>query len=150
MTTPFIWLYAASAANMLTTELNSIANSNANVLSAAGATIDNSTNGFIYCDLEFLAGGTLTPVSGAFVEVWFLRSLNGGTNFEDGSATVAPGRLPDATIQVRAGTTITPRSGASGIILPPGHFKPILRNQTGVTLPASGNLLTYRPYNENF
>lgn len=30
--------------------------------------------------------------------------------------------------------------------LPPGFFKPLLRNQSGVTLPASGNILSYSLY----
>lgn len=150
-TLPFIWPgYNAAAATWLTTELNSLANSAANVLSTLGGAFDNTSTGYVYCDVEFLTGGTLTPVAGAFVEVWLLRSLNGGTNYEDGSATVAPGRLPDAIIPVRAGTTITPRAGMSGIILPPGAYKPILRNQTGVALPASGNTLSFRPYSEQY
>jgi hypothetical protein len=142
-------VYSVAVANWLTTELNSLASSTGNTLSTLGAAFQN-TNAMIYADIEFLAGGTLTPSAGGFVEVWLLRSLDGGTNYEDGSATVAPARPADAIISVRSGTTITPRAGASGIILPPGFYKPIARNQTGATLPASGNLVRFAMYTEQY
>lgn len=151
--TDFLWegagVYGVAAANLLTTELNSLGNSNANTLSTLGAAFQN-TNARIYADVEFLAGGTLTPAAGAFIELWFLRSLDGGSNYEDGAAATAPGRPADVIIPVRAGTTITPRAGSSGVILPPGFFKPIARNQTGVSLPASGNIIRYALYSEQY
>jgi hypothetical protein len=63
---------------------------------------------------------------------------------------VAPGRAPDIVIPVRAGTTITPRAGAQGLILPVAYYKPILRNQTGAALPASGNLIRFTAYSEQY
>lgn len=151
--TNFLWsgagTYNAGATNWLTTELNSLANSTANVLSTLGAAFQN-TSSWIFADPEFLAGGTLTPTAGAFVELWLLRSLDGGTNYEDGSATIAPGRVADVVIPVRAGTTITPRAGASGLFLPPAFYKPIARNQTGVALPASGNIVRFSAYTEQY
>jgi hypothetical protein len=145
----FVWegsgVYGVAVANWLTTELNTLANSAANVLSTLGAAFQNTT-GRQFADVEFLAGGTLTPVAGAFIELWLLRSLDGGTNYEDGSATVAPGRPADVVIPVRAGTTITPRGGQSGVWMPPGFYKPIVRNQTGVALPATANLIRFALY----
>lgn len=119
------------------------------MLSTLGAAVQNASS-WIFADVEFLAGGTLTPVAGAFIELWLLRSIDGGTNYEDGSATVAPGRLADIVIPVRAGTTITPRAGASGLVLPPGFYKPIARNQTGVALPASGNVIRFSTSTEQY
>ena len=100
--------------------------------------------------VEFVAGGTFTPLASGFVEGWFLLSLNGGTNYEDGSATVAPGRFSDFQIPIRAGTTITPRSITRGVILPPSFYKVILRNQTGASFPASGNILRFATYTEQY
>lgn len=151
--TDFLWegagSYGVSVANLLTTELNSLASSNANTLSTLGAAFQN-TAARVYSDVEFLAGGTLSPTAGGFIELWFLRSLDGGSTYEDGSASVAPGRAPDIVIPVRGGTTITPRAGSSGLILPPAFYKPIARNQTGVTLPASGNLIRQALYSEQY
>lgn len=151
--TDFLWegagSYGVSVANWLTTELNSLASSTGNTLSTLGAAFQN-TAARVYTDIEFLAGGTFSPVAGGFIEVWLLRSLDGGTSYEDGSASVAPGRAPDIVIPVRGGTTITPRAGASGLILPPAYYKPIARNQTGATLPASGNLIRDALYSEQY
>lgn len=153
MATNFLWAgagsYSQSVTNWLTTELNSLASSAANTLSTLGGAFQN-TVAMLYSDVEFLAGGTLSPAAPAFVELWLLRSLDGGTNYEDGSASVAPGRPADLIINVRAGTTITPRAGSSGLILPPGFYKPIARNQTGVTLPASGNLVRFSGYTQQY
>lgn len=136
--------YLAAAADILTTELNSLANSTGNTLCAAGGAIDNSTDRRLIADIEFLAGGTFTPVAGGFLELWLLRTLD-GTNYEDGSSSIAPARRPDLIIPVRAGTTITPRAGGAGrLIVHPGLAKPISRNQTGGTLPSSGNKITIR------
>ncbi len=153
MTTPFLWdagAYTGARANYLTTELNALAVSAANVLSTLGAAF-NQTNtiAHIYADAEFLAGVTFTPLASGFLELWLLRSLDASAfNYEDGSATIAPGRPADLIIPVRAGTTITPRSGRAGLIMPPGNFKPILRNQSGATLPATGNILSLAFYRE--
>lgn len=151
--TNFLWegagAYGVSVANWLTTELNALGNSSGNTLSTLGAAFQN-TNARVFADVEFVAGGTYTPLAGGFIEVWMLRSLDGGTNYEDGSASVAPGRAPDIVLPVRAGTTITPRAGASGLIIPPGFYKALARNQTGATLPASGNLIRFAMYSEQY
>jgi hypothetical protein len=138
--------YLSSAQTALSTELNSLA-STSYAVSSSG--IDNSAGDkAIIADWEFLAGGTFTPTSGAHLRVWLLRSVDGGTNYEDGSASVVPGRTPDFVIPVRVGTTITPRAGRGGIILPPGHFKTLVYNGTGAALPASGNTIKFRTYAE--
>jgi hypothetical protein len=93
-----------------------------------------------------VAGGTFSPAAGAFVELWLLRSLDGGSNYEDGSSSVAPGRPADITMLVRSGTTITPRAGASGLRVHPAFSQPIARNQTGASFPASGNLVRWALY----
>lgn len=151
--TDFLWegagTYGLAVTNWLSTELNSLASSAANTLSTLGAAFQNTT-GRVYADVEFLAGGTFTPTTAAFIELWLLRSLDGGTNYEDGTAAIAPGRAPDLVIPVRTGTTITPRGGGSGLILPPGFYKPIARNQTGATLPASGNIIRFAAYSQQY
>lgn len=140
MPAPFQWGALSSTTTLLSSELNSLANSSANALSAAGAVV--AATSHLYGFVEFMAGGTYTPTANGFIELWLLQSID-GTNFEDGSATVAPARVADVIIPVRAGTTITPRANAGlpPIVLPPGSYKPIVRNQTGAALPASGNLI---------
>ncbi len=152
MVSNFLWsgsgAYGVAVANLLTTELNSLANSTANVLSTLGAAFQN-TGGWIYADVEFTPGGSITPVAGGFIELWLLRSLDGGTNYEAGDATHAPGRPADIIIPCIAGAG-TNRIGANGLILPPAFYKPIVRNQSGVALSATGNIVRYALYTESY
>ncbi len=149
----FLWSgsgsFVSGPTNWLTTEMNALANSATNTLTAVGSAVQN-TGGLIYCDAEFIAGSTYTPLANGYLEVWLLLSLDGGTNYEDGSASVAPGRMADIQIPIRSGTAITPRGTVHGIILPPSFYKPILRNQTGATLPATGNILRFVTYTEQY
>lgn len=151
--TNFLWSgagsYDAGPTTLLSTELNTLANSNANVLSVLGAAFQNTAS-WELADAEFLPGAAITPVAGAFVELWLLRSLDGGTNYEFGSATAAPGRPADISIPVPAGTSITPRAGEPGLVVPPSFYKPIARNQTGVPLPASGNIIRLSFYTQQY
>jgi len=129
----------------LSSELNGLASSSGDLL-AVSAPFANSLSA-LFCDLEFVAGGACSPAADAFLEVWILRSLDGGVTYEDGSATQAPARRPDKTIDVLQGTSITPRSGAPGLSLPPGTFKVALRNQMGVAIPI-GSTLRLAEYGE--
>lgn len=143
--TSLLWTSYASPVTVLSTELNALAASSANTLSTLGAAFQNLTE-LLYCDIEFAAGGTFSPVAGGAVEVWFLRSIDGGLTYEDGSASLAPARPPDARIAVRGGTSITPRSMAPGASLPPGFYKAIARNGTKTALPATGNIIRIAAY----
>ena len=151
--TNFLWsgggAYNAGRTTWLSTELNSLASSTGNVLSTLGAAFQNTAS-YVYFDVEFLSGGAITPVAGAFIELWLLRSLDGGTAYEDGSASVAPGRAADIVLPVRAGTSITPRAGSGRGVLPPAFYKPIARNQLSVALAASGNTITFSAYTEQY
>lgn len=151
--TNFLWSgagsYNAGRTTWLSTELNALGNNSGNTLSTLGGAFQN-TSSWIYYDVEFLSGGTVSPAAGAFIELWHLRSLDGGTNYEDGSASVAPGRPADITIQPRAGTTITPRSGANRGVLPPAFYKPIARNQMGVSMAATSNVISFSAYTEQY
>lgn len=115
-------------------------------ISAPGGDIIN-TGGSLYCDIEFVAGAAFSPASNAMLDVWVLRSIDGGVSFEDGAAGFIPSRDPDTTISVRSGTSIITRSGASQLILPPGHFKAMARNRLGVSIPAA-SLVRIASYTE--
>lgn len=135
----------------MTTELNALANSSTTTLAISsvggmsGIFGQSQTAGAVYADAEYAAGGTASPLAGGFIELWLLRSLD-GTNFEDGTAAIPPARPADLIIPVRDGTAITPRAGASGLVLPPFSWKALVRNQTGVALPATGNKISLTAY----
>lgn len=126
--------YLASPVTLLNTELNSIGIGS---MSTLGSAIVNTTNLWLTCDVEFYTTSNFTPVAPASMWLWLLRSLD-ATNYEDGTSSVQPARGPDIIIPVRAGTSIQPRTIKSGLIIPPGQYKPIAMNNTGATLPGSG------------
>lgn len=128
---------------LLSSELNGLLN---NTLSAPSTDTINSS-GALYCDLEFVAGAAFSPGSNAALDVWMLRSIDGGVTFEDGSASLVPPRDPDVTILVRQGTSIIPRAGQPLFVLPPGHYKAMARNRLGATIP-TGSILRMGGYTE--
>jgi len=137
--------YLTAPVTALSTELTGLASSSSDVL-AVSAPFANS-QGAVWADIEFIAGGACSPGLDAFLEVWVLRSLDGGLTFEDGAAATAPARGPDATIEINTGTSITPHAGFPGVMLPPGTFKIALRNQMGVAIPA-GSSVRFAVYSE--
>lgn len=133
-----------TAVSLLTTELNSLANnSNANV----GSVVDNvvggtNLDGYVRGKVELvLAAYSGTPTVSSAIYLWFLKAIDGGTNYEDGSSSVTPARQPDVVIPVGAIA-----SGPQRVIvecwMPVGVFKALARNAgTGITLAASGNTI---------
>ena len=130
--------YTSAPITVLSTELDNLASSSGDVLAVSSALVN--TTGAPLADLELDFGGTRSPVADAFVEIWVLRSIDGGIRYEDGAANMAPGRPADAIISVASGTNITPHAGEPSLIMPPGFYKIALRNQTGVTIPTSSIL----------
>jgi len=83
------------------------------------------------------------PTANTAVSIWFLREID-GTNYEDGSASITPTRNPDVVFGVRS--TTNPQRMIKTCILPPGDFKPLLRNEgTGQAFASSGNVVKIRP-----
>jgi hypothetical protein len=137
------WETNPSLTAYLSTDLNSLANG-ARFL---GAAIDNSSGLDMYMDLELLIAEQAGARSaGAYVGVYLIPSLYGGTNYGYGDASTAPpasgliAALPlDAAVTARYVM-------ATMIPVPPGHFKLLVVNATGQTLAASGSTLKYRLY----
>lgn len=134
-----------SIATLASTELNSLANTS---LAAGSSPFNNiqgggGGDGYTLCDLELVVSFGSAPTSGSAVSTWFLARPD-GTNFEDGSSSVTPARLPDATFPLRAVT------GAQRIVrrimLPWGVSSPLIKNDgTGVAFASSGNTLKALP-----
>src|SRR4051812_19407209 len=89
-----------SQASLITTGMNSLAN---NAL-VAGAAWDNTQgqtgDGYTLCDVELVCTYGSAPTANTGVSVWLLSSQD-GSNYEDGSASVTPARLPDIVFPVR-------------------------------------------------
>ena len=141
-TTPF---------NVLTTELNALANAGvatSSVNGTSGKFSQSSTGNAVFGRCWATLGGAFASAAsaGASLSIWFLTSTDGGTTFE--SQTVSPPPRPaDITIPVGAATY-----AANAVLLsPPRQYlwsetvKIVLQNNTGQAMPASGNVVTCGP-----
>lgn len=128
---------------LLSTEISGLASGGMSITSAA---IFND-QGRMYCDIEFAAGAAMSPATNAAIDIWFLRSIDGGLSYEDGSASALPSRDADVSIPVRQGSSIIPRSGMPQTVLPPGTYKAMVRNRTGVSIP-TGSYVRMAVYTE--
>ena len=126
-----------SRGTVLTTELNSLANTNR---TNQGSEIDNSINLDKYGMFELnVTFGTAPDPNGPLH--LYLITAPGGTNYGDGSSSVDP--LPDTyllTIPVRDVTTAQ-RKMTKWFQIPNAKFKLILENQCGQAFPATGSTL---------
>lgn len=140
------WETAASRDELLTTQLNSLADQAR--IDRAGE-IDN-TDGDQLGVLELNVTFGTAPDSGGYVLVYFVKALD-GTNYEDGSSTVEPAaEAIIAHISLRA-TTSAQRRMSRPFELPPCKFSTILLNESGQSFPASGStlhLLRFNPENQ--
>jgi hypothetical protein len=128
--------------DVLTTELNSLANNS----TAITAAIDNTSNHFIYIDVELEVTFGSAPTLNAGLNLYVVPSQD-GTNYADGSAGT-PGTIP-APHCLRGVFLVRAVTSAQRIILerievPPGLYKLLLENKAGQTTAASGNVLAYR------
>jgi hypothetical protein len=127
--------------------LNSIASGNA-ILS--DLQIDNSTALDIYSDFSMnLASAAI--IAPNFVGVYLYPLNADNSTFGDGrfgSSAAGPPAAPYwvGNIVIPTGTAAN-EGTVRGIIMPPGKFKFVVFNQTGVAFNASGNTAQYRTYN---
>jgi hypothetical protein len=131
-------------ADVMTTELNSIAN---NALAVATAAFNNTQgaagDGYVQCDVQLVVTFGVAPTANTGVSVWFLSAPD-GTNYEDGDTNVTPARIPDVVFPVRAVTTLQRINRR--IWLPWSNFKALVKNDgTGQAFAATGNILSIRP-----
>lgn len=128
---------------LLSTELNSLANNSLALGNAFDNTVGQAGDGYVLCDVELVVTYGTAPTANTGCSVWFL-STQDGTNYEDGSSSVTPARLPDVVFPVRAVNT-TQRI-IRRVLLPWGVLKPLLKNDgTGQAMASSANTLKVRP-----
>lgn len=133
---------------VMSTELNSLVSSSGKAISSA---IDNSDVQAqptldLFADLELKVTFAAAPTAGTVVEVYLLPSIDGGTTYPDGSASVLPqSSLYVGGFAVRAVTTAQVMV-LRGIALPPGVYKYLVQNTTNQAFPASGSTLRQNSY----
>jgi len=137
------WTSYGSWQTAISSDLDSLANDGLAISSA----IDNSSNKYLFMDLElYLASVDLSGQPNPAIYVWLIARTD-GVNFEDGGTSVAPARFPDAIFRLRE-VNAAQRVFARMIMTTPDQFKILVQNKTGVTLAASGNTIKYNLYSE--
>lgn len=139
MATTFKWAAAwtdrsGSTGGTISTELNSLANG---AFSAVSGIYDNTTNldewGVVQFDLA-----SLNPTTGAYLQLFLVQSLD-GTNYEDAPSSTNPGSAQLVAYVSLATGAATKRATTQPFRLPPGKFKWVVKNQSGVAFAASGS-----------
>lgn len=100
-----------------------------------------------YADFYLHVRGATAFTSGDFISAYILSSIDDGTTWEDGGTSVTPARAPDIIFPVNAVST-QQNVAIRGIVLPPGHFKVLLKNSgaVGFTNTDGENTLNMEPY----
>lgn len=139
------WTAGTSRGNVLTTELNALANA---AYSAVGSVLDNSTNLDRFGIAELAATWATNPTDKAVLDLFAIPAVD-ATNYADGGATVRPSNfLYLGSFQVRAVTTA--QRIATGVFnLPPFKVKFVLLNSSGFALPASGSVVSLWTFNRS-
>jgi hypothetical protein len=129
----------------LAAELNSLANA-AQVI---GAAIDNSAALNMYMDVEVyvaVQGGARS--AGAYIAIYMVSSLDGGTNYGYGDATDdPPASSLVAMLPIDAATTARYLT-SKPFLVGPGHHKLVIENNTGQAFKADSSTLKYRVFSE--
>lgn len=132
---------AGTQQTVMSTELNGLAN---NASAASSGAITLTSAGYLMALCELLVTFGTNPTANATINVWFLTSVDGGSNYEDGSSSVIPPRNPDVFFPVRAVTTAQRLNKLCK--LPVGTFKVLVQNNgTGQAMAGSGNTVRICP-----
>jgi hypothetical protein len=145
MATTFKWAAPESIATALSGALDGIGDG---TFSAASSAITNETGSpalYQYIDLELVLA-SLSPATGAYVDIWLEPTLDGSNYADAGKALQTASLLCSFQLDTAAATA--QRIVRTNVPIPPLDFKLQLRNKAGVSLGASGNTLKYRRHNE--
>lgn len=145
MATNFLWGSVGSTLNLLTTELNSLAN---NAGTVYGPEVGGNNEPQRAMLALHLASNSLAFTAASYVSVYFVPSittLTGGTypTYTSGTTPIYSGNgfVGNININPQTQSANVVNEILPGVIIPLGFFKTILISSAGVTLPASGNTL---------
>lgn len=152
MPTNFLWGARVSPTTLLSTELNSLATNNG---SAASSAIDLTSSGWQLADFELVLGSSSLAFSSAsYVDVYLLPSADGTTypKYTSGASYKIAAHYWSHRIYIHPATLSVESivEVVREVRLPSAKFKVVLVNQTGVTLPGSGNTLKLYPTPEQY
>lgn len=131
-----------SATTLATAALDSQVNNALVSCTVFDNTIGQTGDGYTLCDVQLTVAFSSTPTANTGLSLWFLAALD-GTNYESGSSSLTPARLPDVVFPVIAQTAAQIINRR--VLLPWGKMTPLLKNEAGQTTFSSGNTLKIRP-----
>ncbi len=150
MATNFLWGAVGSVVHLLTTEMNTLTNGSGTAYGPEVGAANDPQLGQLYLHI---ASSSLAFTAASYVSVYFVPSsttASGATypTYTSGSSYKLAGSNYLAGV-----IFINPATQSSNVvdevlpnvIMPAGFFKCILVNNTGVTLPSSGNTLDFYP-----
>jgi len=140
------WTAYDTIVSYLSTELNALAD-DANVLGAAIDFTASGTDRKMYLDVEInLASIDLSAQVNPAINIWLLARTD-GTNYEDGTASVDPARMPDKVVPLRE-ISAAQRVFARLLLTTPDQGKILIENKSGAALASTGNTVKYYNYGE--
>lgn len=143
--------YLAEAQTALDTDLNGDVN---DVWTNLSAEFDNSTNGYMFMDVEVNLAAPTTAWSGAdsAYEIYMVPSVDGASYpsvVADGTTATDEQENSQyfvGSITTQGAGTVACRQVIRGVEVPNGKFKIFGRNRTNQTLAATGNTIKWRPW----
>jgi hypothetical protein len=159
MTTTIKEVLGTSATLLASSELGGLTN-NSIVVSAAlnsngvynntqgSGSSSTSGDGYERGYVTFVPGGAFgsAPTANTSLDVYFLKSADGGSTFEGGTSSYLPARRPDVVLPLNSNTTTAAGNKVTVACFLPGCYFMILakNNGSGQTIP-SGSTLTLVP-----
>lgn len=158
MATTIKEVLGVSSTILASSELGGLTN-NSSVLGAAlgGTGVFNNTagsgssgtsgDGYQRAYVTLVLGGAFAsaPTANSSIDVYFLKSMDGGSTFEGGSASVLPARRPDLVLPLNTTAPAADNKVTVTCFLPACRFKVLAKNNgSGQTIP-SGSTMTLVP-----
>lgn len=144
-----------SATILASSELGGLTNNSSVVGSSLGGSgvYDNtagsgssstSGDGYERGYVTFVPGGAFSgaPTANSSIDVYFLKSMDAGSTFEGGGASVLPARRPDAVLPLNSASSTAADNKVTVLaFLPACKFKILAKNNgSGQTIPTSSTL----------
>lgn len=131
--------YPGAASTVLSTDLNGLTSNNVSALSAEQ---DNSTNKYLYTDVEVYLDTINVSSTTAEVRVYLVPCVDGANYPEFDTGTTSPGAHNNnyyvGTVRIKA-SNAAHRGVLRQVPLPPGKYKWAVRNVTGVALASTNS-----------
>lgn len=128
--------------SVMTTELNSLANSSRAISGAMGG---DASHAALLGDWELAVTFGTGPTLDAAIDLYLVPAVD-GTNYVDGDASIRPApNLYVGSFYVR-NVTSAQRMAIRDVPMPPGLYKAVIANNSGQAFPSSGSTLKVRPH----